>query len=159
MLDDVLPPLLADGSRVALLVGRGGEAFASTLRQRHPELTASVYATGGLPAADAAAHLAACDVLVQPYPDGVSARRTTVMAGLALGVPTVTTHGALTEPVWKEDGAVALAPADAPRELVARAEALLADGAERRRLVERATVVYATRFALERTIARLRMPA
>ena len=44
----------------------------------------------------------ACDLLVQPYPDGISSRRTSAMAGLALGVPVVTTTGHLTEPLWAE---------------------------------------------------------
>ena len=38
-----------------------------------------------------AQHVRACDVLAQPYPDGISSRRTSAMAGLALGVPVVTT--------------------------------------------------------------------
>ncbi|MFP2934740.1 glycosyltransferase, partial [Pyxidicoccus sp. 3LG] len=105
-----------------------------------------------------AAHLAACDVLVQPYPDGVSARRTTAMAGLALGRPLVTNNGHLTEPMWRELGAVALVEGTSPEPLVAATERLLADAGARTTLGERAARVYRERFSLERTVEALLRP-
>ena len=47
-------------------------------------------------------HIGACDLLIQPYPDGISSRRTSAMAGLALGIPVITTTGSLTESLWAE---------------------------------------------------------
>ena len=47
--------------------------------------------------------------LIQPYPDGVTSRRTSVMACLSQGRAVVTTAGRLTEPLWPASGAVALA--------------------------------------------------
>ena len=58
---------------------------------------------GRLTGAEAAAALRACDLLVQPYPDGVTTRRTSVMAALTTSVPVLTTDGPLTEPVWARD--------------------------------------------------------
>lgn len=147
--------LEADRRRVALLVGLGSEAFvheveSATLRGR-------MIATGEVAASSVAVHLAACDVLLQPYPDGISSRRTSTMAGLALGVPTVTNDGITTEPVWREAGAVALAPS--PNELAAAAEALLALPAEAKALGERGRGLYRRRFALERTVETLRRAA
>ena len=49
----------------------------------HPDLAGRVSGTGELSPAAMAAHLRACDLLLQPYPDGVSSRRGSVMAGLA----------------------------------------------------------------------------
>ena len=112
-------------------------------------------ATGELGSEAAAAHLRACDLLLQPYPDGVSGRRTSLMAGLALGLPIVTTRGPATEPVW-EDGLVALAPAEDPAALVAATEALLADPSRRRRLGDDALAGYERHFSIERTIRTLR---
>ncbi|MFH1923323.1 MAG: glycosyltransferase [Planctomycetota bacterium] len=156
-LTSVLPRLLSrNGDCIALLLGRGSEQFAGEVTGNFATLNGRVHATGELPPEQLAAYLAACDVLVQPYPDGVSSRRTTVMAGLALGLPIVTTEGFLTEPIWRETKAVELAPATSPDKLAASAEALLADPLRRVELGARAKSAYATAFAVERTIEKLR---
>jgi glycosyltransferase involved in cell wall biosynthesis len=95
-------------------------------------------------------------LLLQPYQDGVSSRRTSLMAGLALGRPIVTTFGVLTESVWQEEGLVVGVPPGDPRAL-ADALATLADDADaRQRLGERARAGYQAHFSLERTITTLR---
>jgi glycosyltransferase involved in cell wall biosynthesis len=159
-LEEMLPPLLRrDPRRIALLIGRGGDSFAGPFAARHAALHGQVRSTGQLSADEAAAHLAACDLLVQPYPDGASTRRGTLMAGLALGRPIVTTHGALTEPFWRDSGAVALAPAGNLCDCVDLAERLLSDHAAREALGGRAAALYAGRFALDQLIATLRQEA
>ena len=157
LLTAVLPPLLEkDADRVGLLLGRGGDGFARTLEAAHPSLRGRLVAPGELPEAELAAHLAACDLLVQPYPDGVSSRRTSLMAGLALGAPIVTTEGALTEPLWREAGGVGLAAVDRPSEFVAAAETLLTDPGLRAGLGRRGRDFYQEHFAPEQTIRLLR---
>jgi glycosyltransferase involved in cell wall biosynthesis len=157
LLDAVLPPLLtAEERRVALLIGRGSIAFAQRLAGVHPALAGRLRACGEVTAEMAGAHLQSCDLLVQPYPDGVSARRTSLMGGLALGVPAVTTHGVATEPVWSAEGLVALAPAGDSAALVAAAERLLADPQARSELGGRARAGYARHFSIENTVRVLR---
>jgi glycosyltransferase involved in cell wall biosynthesis len=156
-LEALLPPLLSrDARRRALLLGRGGPAFAEALARSHPALAGRLQAPGTLAAQDVVDHLAACTLLVQPYPDGVSARRTSAMAGLALGVPLVTNAGALTEDVWRHTEAVALAPSPEHDALVATTEALLGDPDARERRARAAPGFYAAHFSLERTLATLR---
>ena len=118
--------------------------------------TTSIVATGRLPEDQVAAALRACDLLVQPYPDGVTTRRTSLMAGLSQGLPTVTTSGFLTEPLWRKSGAVVLVPASDARGLINAVERLLDSEPDRRALAERATAVYADSFSMARTVARLR---
>jgi glycosyltransferase involved in cell wall biosynthesis len=156
LLGRVVPPLLdADHRRRAVLVGRGSGEFARGLASRHPELAGRLVATGELPPAEAAACLAACDVLLQPYADGASTRRTTLMSGLALGRPVVTTAGHLTESFWHESGAVALAPVDAPDKFIQQAELLLADDERRAVLRTAGRALYRERFSLARVVTTL----
>ncbi|AKQ69023.1 Glycosyl transferase, group 1 [Myxococcus hansupus] len=158
-LEAALVPLLQhDETRRALLMGRGSRAFVERVVARHPGLQGRLEARDSLSFEDLAVHLSACDVLLQPYPDGVSTRRTTVMAGLALGVPVVTNTGHLTEPLWQSLEVVALAEGTAPSALVERAESLLARAESRQALGQRAARVYRERFSLERTVETLLHP-
>lgn len=161
LITDLLEPALVNvlrGSvdRVAVLIGRNGTAFRDRFVVRYPELAGRVVATGELPPNVAVNHLAACDVLVQPYPDGVSCRRTSAMSGLGLGVPLVTNSGVLSEPIWAgEDNGLFLA--DTPGGLVSQAEhALALPPVERFARGEKGRRWYAERFALERVVAVLR---
>ena len=160
LLTAVLPPILDRApDRLGLLLGRGGDEFASALEAARPSLRGRLIAPGELPEPELAAHLAACDLLIQPYPDGVSGRRTSLMAGLALGVPVVTTEGALTEPLWRDAAAVALAPVDRPSEFVGAAASLLADPGLRADLGRRGRSFYQAHFTSDGLIRCLREAA
>ena len=108
------------------------------------------------PRPEAAIVLSACDLLVQPYPDGVTTRRTSIMAGLVNGRAVMTTTGHLTERVWAETGAVALAPASDIQTLVASTLELLSNAGDRSALAARGENTYRERFALDHTIRALR---
>jgi glycosyltransferase involved in cell wall biosynthesis len=152
-----LPPLLQPGSnRIALLIGLGSEAIRDELLRRHPVLAGLVHATGPLDATDLSVHLSACDLMLQPYVDGVSSRRTSVMAALAHGRPIVTTAGKLTEDLWAESGAVALAPANESDAFERLAKELIEDPDRRAQLGNAAQALYQQRFDLRHTIAALR---
>ncbi len=150
-----VPELLTAEPRATVaLLGDGGPGFRETLLRSHPSLAARIVAPGRQSRTALAEHVAACDVLVQPYPDGVSSRRTSAMAGLALGVPVVTNAGPMTEPVWAERRAVSMVEgADGWVPAVMR---LLGDAAVRARQAEQARALYADRFDLSRTIDALR---
>jgi glycosyltransferase involved in cell wall biosynthesis len=151
-------PSLLEGhaESVLLLTGRGSVGMRQELTAKHPELAERLHATGTLRAAELSLHLSACDLMLQPYIDGVSSRRTSVMVLLSHGLPVVTTSGRLTESLWRETEAVALAAADDARALVETAERVLLDAAMRRRLSAAARALYQERFALERIISALR---
>ena len=130
--------------------------FLDRLSSGHPGLRGRAWASGRLSPIDVAAALRACDLLLQPYPDGVTTRRTSVMAGLANGVPIVTTDGALTEGVWRETGATTLVPAEDAMQCVETVRRLIDTPADRAALGRRGRQVYATRFSIERTVEALR---
>ena len=157
LLMEILPPLLQkDPQRRVLLVGREGDQFAASLRKANPALQKQITATGTLMPEQIAAHLAACDCLVQPFIDGVSSRRTSVMAGLALGVPIVTNAGPLTDPVWKNCQAVVLTPSPSPGYLADAVENLLGQAERLPELCRQAVIFYQRNFALPRIIQTLR---
>lgn len=153
----ILPALVARRPSVRIaLTGAGGPAFLEDLERTDSSVARQAFAPGRLDPPSLAAALAACDVLMQPYPDGITTRRTSAMAGLANGVAIVTSSGELTETVWKETGAAALAPAGDAAAFVTATEALLDDPAAREALGRRGAAVYAERFSMPHTIAILR---
>jgi glycosyltransferase involved in cell wall biosynthesis len=140
-----------------LLLGAGGDRCRGELADGRADWPARVIAPGPLPAPALAEYLRACDLVLQPYPDGASGRRTTLMAALANGVPVVTTIGVLSEPIWA-DGAVAVAPAGDPDRL-ARLVLDLLDHPDRLAELGRAGQrLYEDRFAVRHTIAALLDP-
>jgi glycosyltransferase involved in cell wall biosynthesis len=142
----------------ALCAGAGSDAFANDIVGSHPDLLGRVHGTGRTSAERAANILAACDLMLQPFPDGVTTRRTSVMAALHNGRPVLTTTGELTEAVWQETGAVALTQAEDGTAFVDAARRLLEDAGGRSALAARGERAYADRFALAHTIAALREP-
>lgn len=156
LLDDAIV-LLAEArpSARVLFIGSGGEAFRSAFVGRHRSLADRVSATGTLHASDLSAHVAACDVLLQPYPDGVTSRRTTVMAGLFVRVPVVTTQGTLTERFWQDETPVKLAAVGDVRALVQHVLQLLDDPTERRRQADAGRAFYDRWFDVRQTVAAL----
>jgi glycosyltransferase involved in cell wall biosynthesis len=148
-----------DSKQVFLLLGDQSEPYRERLTQRHPGLATRVHATGQLPAEELSSHLAACDLLIQPYPDGVSSRRTSFMAGLAHGKPMVTTEGELTESLWRgQDGVFLAAPGDT-RNFVEKVRHLASRPAERLRAGLSARKLYEQRFASPHLIGTLRKAA
>jgi glycosyltransferase involved in cell wall biosynthesis len=150
--------LLSSERRVAVLcTGARSDGFVASMLSAHPAFRGRLFGTGRLPARDVSVHLQACDILLQPYPDGVTTRRTSVMAALANGRAVVTCDGALTESVWRDTGCVSMASsmsrlADATRDL-------LAQPAARAALEARASATYAARFDLRHTLEMLLAPA
>ena len=164
MIADLLEPavvgLLWTDPRVrVLLIGRGSERYQVHIGGAHPDLAGRVTGTGELPSVEVAAHLRACDLLLQPYSDGVSSRRGSVMAGLANQVPVVTNLGALSESLWAASSGVVVVPGPDPAALSAAAVEVLARSPENRlALGARGAALYFSAFTLEQTIARLRNP-
>ncbi|HEU4691053.1 MAG TPA: glycosyltransferase family 4 protein [Vicinamibacterales bacterium] len=157
LLDERLPSIMNSNSQPSLLlIGARSETFRDRLIARYPDWSNRVHATGYVEPTALASYLDACDLFVQPYPDGISSRRTSAMACLSRGCPIVTTSGHLTEQLWRATGAVSLADVLDPDGFAAAAVGLLDDESERRRLAERGRVLYHERFDLAHTIAALR---
>jgi glycosyltransferase involved in cell wall biosynthesis len=157
LLDRILPAILVDVPHAsAFLIGRNSEVYREKLIGRNPQLGRRVAATGILGARDASSHISACDLMLQPYPDGISTRRASAMVGLAHGRAVVTTSGHLTESLWAESGAVAISPVNEPLENVRLASSLLLDVKHRQQLGSAGRALYRSKFDISNTIAALR---
>jgi glycosyltransferase involved in cell wall biosynthesis len=159
ILQAIVPPLLRRTEHASLiLIGPRSSGFRDRLVQEHPDLAKRIHAVGPIDARDVrlSAHIRSCDLMIQPYPDGVTSRRTSVMAALAHARPTVSTSGPLTEPFWDSSGAVALAPAGDNEAFVESALRILGDPQHRSSLGEAAGKFYRREFDVERIIERLR---
>jgi glycosyltransferase involved in cell wall biosynthesis len=152
-----VPALLQNGNRPSvLLLGRGSQLMRDQLIYKHPEIASRVQATGELDSRDLSLHLSACDVMLQPYIDGVSSRRTSTMVALAHGIPVVTTRGSLTEPFWSESDGLSLSASEDISALVKTTQRLLSDTAARQRMGIAARALYAEHFDVTHSIVRLR---
>jgi glycosyltransferase involved in cell wall biosynthesis len=157
LLEQRLPAILDGPGRPALLlIGAGSGVFRDALVARRPEWADRVHATGYVPREDLVRHLAACDVFVQPYPDGITSRRTSVMAALAVGRAVVTTAGHLTESLWKDRESVALVDIQDRAGFAAVVARLLDNVEERGRLAQRGQDLFRERFTLDHVVSALR---
>jgi len=139
-----------------LLIGRNSEKFRDDFVRNHPAHASRVFATGLIPEFDVSIHIGACDVMLQPYPDGITSRNTSALAGLAHGKATATTAGRFSEDFWNRSGAVSLAPDEDADALARAAIGLLNDRDRAKAMGCAALKLYRDVFDLEHTIAALR---
>jgi glycosyltransferase involved in cell wall biosynthesis len=156
MLMASIPPLLASTESVVLLLGRGASDVKDALIEGRSPLADRIHAVGELSGPDLSCYIAACDIMWQPYRDGISSRRSSAMAALAHGRPVVTTVGPLSEPLWSESGSVVMVSADRPVDMVSATAALIDDRPRQLALSIRSRELYTARFDLAHAIAALR---
>jgi glycosyltransferase involved in cell wall biosynthesis len=155
-LEIAIPGILGKTQAHVLLLGRGSTTFRDTLAARYPAFSSRLCAADSLVGEALSVCLSACDVLIQPYPDGISTRRTSAMAALAHARPLVTTSGVLTEPLWIESHAVATVPAGDSAALAPLVVDLLNDVPTRKELSLAGARLYRKHFDLCHTINFLR---
>ena len=141
---------------VLLLLGNGSEAYRDRLRLQHPHWVSRIQSAGYVPGSLLAEHIAACDLFLQPYPDGITARRTTAMACLSQGRPIVTTQGNSTESLWTTSDAVALVADSDTMQFVATAAALMESPESRRALGTRGRDLYVQTFDVSHVVDTLK---
>jgi glycosyltransferase involved in cell wall biosynthesis len=153
-LKTAVPDLLAVPGRAVLFLGAHSDGFAEELATIYPQYRSRIHGTGELDPQSAADHLAACTLAIQPYPDGVTTRRGSITAALALGVPVVTNVGSNTEPLWHESRGVLLV-ADVSA-LAGAVEQLIGDPLERKNVGQRGAALYKEHLSIENSIWTLR---
>jgi glycosyltransferase involved in cell wall biosynthesis len=139
-----------------LLMGNHSDAFAHELRSDAPDLAARIHASGLLADTELANHIAACDLALQPFPDGLSSRRTSLMNMISRGVPVVSNIGHLTEQLWSDSKGVALAATSEAIQLASLCVQLLREADRRRELAQSTRALYLSHFDWPNVISTLR---
>jgi glycosyltransferase involved in cell wall biosynthesis len=147
LLEPVIIELLRKNPDLSfLMLGSGSKKVRAALSSHHPDLKHRLFATDYLPSAELSPYLAACDLLIQPYPDGASSRRTSLMAGISHGIPVLTTSGHLSESLWRDSAAVAIVAANDSSSLLALAQEMIFSPEKRSRLASAGLRLYRKRF-------------
>ena len=156
-LAESITPAFAQRPRAHLmLLGDGSENLRRRIIDASPAVGPRISATGRLTATEMSFSLSASDLMFQPYPDGLSTRRTSSMATLAHHRALLTTRGFATETFWDSENAIALAPTHDIDAIVRSLIRLIDDTAERSRLATAGAQLYTHRFDVAHTIAALR---
>ena len=157
MLHAIIPRVLAlDSTATMILIGSNSDTFREALLSENPALGGRIRATGALQAEGVSLAISSCDVMMQPYPDGVSSRRTSMMAALEHVRAIITTSGPFTEPLWQQSDAVSLVRIEDANAFAAAVGALIGNATLRERYATAAKALYASRFDLRHTIEALR---
>ena len=90
-----------------LLIGKGGEALQRKLAH-DPAILERIVVTGPVSSEAVSEYLSLSDLYVVFYNGGASTRRTSLMAPLAHGTPSISNRGALTDPSFASSGALQL---------------------------------------------------
>jgi glycosyltransferase involved in cell wall biosynthesis len=157
LLEDAVRFLLAARRDVTMLLfGRDTDTFARRATSRMPAFAGRIIGMGEQPAPRISLLIQCCDVMLQPYPDGVSARRTTVTTLLQHGTAIVTGAGARTETFWSDgEPGLSLVKVPGPEPLAIEVLRLLDSPDARRALARRARAVYDERFDVRHAVAAL----
>jgi glycosyltransferase involved in cell wall biosynthesis len=161
LLEEIIPAVLNQTAHASVVLIGPGAKFLGHLIDKHPALAGRVYTTGSIAATDPglSSHISACDLLIQPYPDGVSSRRTSVMAPLQHGKAVVTTSGQATEEIWFQSGAVAMTPTRDTAAFVQAVREVCDDTAKRTAMARAAQHLFEERFDITHVVATLRLAA
>jgi hypothetical protein len=144
--------LASDPRLSALLVGNGSEELRREILQGSPILKDRIHSAENLSADDLSRHLQVCDVFIQPYPEGLTSRRTSTMGPLAHGRAVVSFAGEATEPIWGERGGVSLVPAGDTGAMTREALRLLTDARAREAVAAQGRALYDGRFDVRHSV-------
>lgn len=134
-----------------MFTGAGSQEFAMRLPE---EVRQRVVATGPVSDREVAEWIRTADVMVQPYADGVTSRRGSLVAALALGVPVVSNDGEATEARWRKAGGLRMVERYGVEEYIAGLRSVL--GGDRAAMGDEGRVFYEGNCSVGRTVEELR---
>jgi glycosyltransferase involved in cell wall biosynthesis len=134
-----------------LFIGSGGEHLRKICPDHlHPMLTT----TGALGCEAVSHHLQLVDVLISPFLDGISTRRSSAISCLAHGLPLLTTSGRLSDALWLEAFGDYLIPVENEDAYFASAQQLCLHAENQANLAQKSKFLYQSQFTWERIAGR-----
>lgn len=140
-----------------LLIGDGSQEFRVRILTEFPNCARRVTATGRKELGEIASLISSCDLMVQPYRDGVNTRRGSLMACLINGKAVITNLGQNSESGWDEDQ-LKLSEVDDVAKFVGDINSLLDCERKISDLGVRGQNYYLGNFRLEKTVEILLCP-
>jgi glycosyltransferase involved in cell wall biosynthesis len=149
----VLQALRQEGlAAYLLLVGSGGDR---TLALSPKSLQPWIKTTGFVDIARASHALQTIDLFLAAYPDGISARRTSAIAGMAHGLPLFSSSGRLSDRFWQTELPENIVPAESLAQLTPLVVRAARDLNFRSQLAEATAAVYERHFTWTGIVARM----
>jgi len=159
LMDYVLESLRAveaDGQRARLLcIGPTSQELAQAVNGVSHAPEERIVCTGYVDARCVSQYLSVTDIFLLPLIDGVSSRRSSLMAALSHRLPVVATIGEGTDHLLHESAAFARSPVEEQSAFLENVCALAADEARRRQLAEAGARLYQDQFSWPVVAARL----
>ena len=135
------------------LIGRGATSARLDLLLKQPtDLSDRVFSLENANEEKIAAWIQACDIMLQPFPDGISTRRTSAMAGFANGVAVVSNMGSLAESFWLEENVAMVADGPNVEQLTGKTLELIGNSELRERIALAGRSLHDQKFTIENTI-------
>lgn len=134
-----------------LFIGSGGEQ----LRKICPAHLHTVLTTTGALGCEAVSqHLQLVDLLISPFLDGISTRRSSAMSCLAHGLPLLTTSGRLSDALWLEAFGNSLIPVENEAAYFDAAHQLCLNEEKRAALAQTSHTLYQNQFTWQQIAQR-----
>ncbi len=155
ILEPAIAMVLARSNANMLLIGRDSDRVRARLADAHPTLANRIRATAVQDMSSVIESIRRCDLMLQPYPDGITVRNTSMLLALACGSAVVSNSGPMTEPLWQLSGAVMLAESPTPAPIAQRTLDALNDPTLRAGVAAAALRLYRERFDVSHAVALL----
>jgi hypothetical protein len=156
ILEPAIEQVLHRSTATVLLIGRDSEKCRERIVNAAPQYAERIQATGAIDMDAVVSLIRECDVMLQPFPDGITVRNTSALLSLACRVPLVTNHGPLTEQVWACSRAAILAGAPDAAQLAARTLDALDDASMRQAVAAAGARLYYEQFDIHRAVSLLK---
>lgn len=138
-------------------IGRSRTAIETFLREQCGVSDGIVHVIDRQPSGTVAELLSSSDICLAPIVDGVSTRRTTVMAALASGLPIVGTDGPCTDAVLRQAEGCQLSPPEDGEAFVRNLASIVADAERRRHMGHSSRALFERHFTWERIAGTYRL--
>jgi hypothetical protein len=143
--------LFLNSSVEIVFIGKCGIEYLANLPG---PIQSRIRSTGVCSKQEASRAIAECDLMFQPYPEGISTRRTTAMAALSHGKLLVSTMGPFTDQIWLHSCSVKLFTNSEPKFMAEELNKILDTDPESLDVATEAKDFYVRNFSMPRTVER-----